>query len=165
MTRFAHSLAKLCLLAAAVPVAAIPASTSSTLTLATAQRMISACAALTTAQKMPPLSMVVLDVSGTLVAFARQDGASPASADVALQKARSALRARAPTSALAKAATQDAPTRDGLIALGLLSIPGGIPFPAGAPVPSGAIGVSGADPATDERCASAAVAAFEAAER
>ena len=114
---------------------------------------------------MPPLSIVVLDVSGTLVAFARQDGASPASAEVALRKARSALQARAPTSALAKVAAQDAPTRDGLIALGLLSIPGGIPFPAGAPTPLGAVGVSGADPATDERCAGAAVAAFEAAER
>ncbi|MBS0614426.1 MAG: heme-binding protein [Proteobacteria bacterium] len=164
MTRFARRLVKAFFLTAAIPVAAIPAPASPTLTLATAQRMVSTCAGFAGAQKMPPLSIVVLDVSGTLVAFARQDGASPASAEVALRKARSALQARVPTSALAKAA-QDAPTRDGLIALGLLSIPGGIPFPAGAPVPLGAVGVSGADPATDERCAGAAVAAFQAAER
>lgn len=165
MTCLAKRLANAGLLVMLVSTAATPASAPSGLTLATAQRMISACTASAAAQKIPPLSIVVLDAAGAIIAFARQDGASPVSADAALQKAKSALRARVPTSKLATMSTQDGVTRDGLIVLGLLSIPGGVPFPSSASIPLGAVGVSGAEPVTDERCASAATAAFEASAR
>ena len=161
MTCMAKRLANAGLLVTLVSASAVPASAPPGLTLAAAQRMISECTTLAVAQKFPPLSIVVLDAAGAIIAFERQDGASPASADAALQKAKSALRARVPTSKLANLSVQDQVTRDGLMVLGILGIPGGVPFPGDATVPMGAVGVSGAEPATDERCAGAAAAAFD----
>lgn len=161
--RYARRLSKVLLLAA-FPLITVSASPPD-LAVAAASRMIATCTSLAAREKMPPLSIAVLDASGTLVAFQRQDGASPVSADVAVQKARSALRAGSPTSALAPVAAADAPTRDALVALGILTIPGGIPLLADTSRLIGAVGVSGASPAVDERCAGAAVAAFGGAMR
>ena len=158
MTRSALPLLSVAILTLSLMVSAVPAPSAPVLTLVMAQKMIEGCTNLTATAKMPPLSVVVIDVSGTLLAFQRQDGASPVSADVAVQKARSALRARASTRVIGTLASQDAATRDALVALGILGVPGGIPFPAGAAVPVGAVGVSGASPDVDERCATAAVA-------
>src|SRR5262249_54435091 len=71
-----------------------------------AQRMISSCESYAAQNKLTPLSIAVVDESGTLVAFTRQKGASPVSAEVAMMKAKSAARVGAPTSVLAEVATR-----------------------------------------------------------
>ena len=127
------------------------------LPLATAEQMISGCVQLSIAERFPPLSIVVIDISGTMVAFRRQDGASPVSSDAALLKARSALRARMPSAALGVAAATDPMIRDILSELQLTGVAGGVlaTSPAGDAI--GAVGVSGGSPLQDGRCATAAV--------
>lgn len=114
-----------------------------------ADAAIERCLAYAAAQKLPPLSVGVIDASGTLLAFTRQAGASPATADVALMKARTALRLNAPTSVLGPAAASDAAARDTFLLMQMVTLPGGEPLPDGA----GAIGVSGAPAEQDAECA------------
>nr|WP_298728974.1 heme-binding protein [uncultured Steroidobacter sp.] len=116
-----------------------------------ADRMIASCLEHATANKLPPLSIVIVDATGAIIAAKRQDGAPPASADAALLKARTATRAKAPTAALTSLVAQDQATRDVFLVLGLTGIPGGIPFALGA------VGVSGAEPGQDASCAQRAV--------
>ena|ERR1700728_2555417 len=141
-------------------VARVPSNTASAafvISLSLAERMIAGCAEHAAAQKMPPLSIAVIDATGTLIAFSRQDGASPVTGDIALVKARTALRARAPTSALGTYAAHDAGTRDALIALQLTGIPGGLPFSPTEDLVIGAVGVSGGMSQQDEGCAQQAI--------
>ena len=114
-----------------------------------ADAAIERCLAYASAQKLPALSVGVIDATGTLLAFKRQAGASPATADVALMKARTALRLNAPTSVLGPAAASDAAARDTFLLLQMVTMPGGEPLPDGA----GAIGVSGAPADQDAECA------------
>lgn len=118
---------------------------------ATAERMVAGCAEFARKNGYPPLSIGVVDATGALLAFTRQDGASPATADVALLKARTALKANAPTAALAQVAAADGPTRDTLLALQLTTLPGGAPFAGGA------LGVSGGDADQDVACLQRAI--------
>lgn len=133
---------------------AMPASAQS---LPDAERMIAQCQALAAAQKLTPLSIAVVDSSGTLVAFERQTGASPATADAALLKARTAVRLHAPTALLAPAAAADAATRDTFLVLQMTTLPGGVPFVDAAGQVDGAVGVSGAAPELDAACAQRAI--------
>ena len=57
-----------------------------------AQRFISSCETYAAQNKLTPLSIAVVDESGSLVAFTRQKGASPVTAEVAVMKAKSAAR-------------------------------------------------------------------------
>lgn len=127
--------------------------------LVVAERMISNCFAYAAANELPPVSVVVVDASGALIASKRQDGAMPASIDAALLKARTSVRTRVPTAALSPVVQSDANTRDAFITLDLTAIPGGVPFARGAEAVAGAVGVSGADPDQDAACASSAVGA------
>jgi glc operon protein GlcG len=131
-------------------------------TLAAAERMIAGCFAHAAANKMPPVSAVVVDASGAIIASKRQDGAIPVSSDAALLKARTSIRTRAPTAALSAIVQGDAGTRDAFIALQLTSIPGGVPFSRGDEAVAGAVGVSGAQPDQDAACAMSAVQAVKA---
>jgi glc operon protein GlcG len=91
-----------------------------------------------------PMNIAVVDDGGHLLAFARMDGAKPASVEIAITKARAAALRRAATGA---------PMRDGqpnvVVALGLAvarpdqqtSVRGGIPLIVDGQV-VGAIGVS-----------------------
>lgn len=125
--------------------------------LQTADRMIAGCLQHAAAAKLPPLSIVVIDAGGALIAFKRQDGAMPASADAALLKARTAVRTNAPTAALTALVAQDPPTRDAFLVLELTGMPGGVPFARGDVPIAGAVGVSGAQPDQDANCAQQAV--------
>jgi glc operon protein GlcG len=127
--------------------------------LQSADRMIAGCLQHAAATKLPPLSIVVVDASGTLIAFKRQDGAMPASADAALLKARTAIRTNVPTAALASVVAEDPATRDAFLVLELTGIPGGMPFARGDVRVAGAVGVSGALPDQDAGCAQRAVEA------
>lgn len=139
---------------------AAPAATAPTL--AEAERMIDACFALAAAEKMPALSVVVVDGGGVLIAFRRQDGANTISVEAALLKARTAQRSAMASSALGGVAAQDPALRDSIAALGLIDVGGGVPLPNGLHGPVGAVGVSGAAPAQDERCAIAAAQVLSA---
>jgi uncharacterized protein GlcG (DUF336 family) len=125
--------------------------------LVAAERMISSCFAYAAANKLPPLSVVVIDATGSLIASKRQDGAMPVSSDAALLKARTSVRTRAPTAVLSPVVQADAGTRDAFITMELTAIPGGVPFSRGAEVVAGAVGVSGAQPDQDAACAMSAV--------
>lgn len=130
--------------------------------LVAAERMISSCFAYATANKMPAVSVVVVDGTGSLIAAKRQDGAMPVSSDAALLKARTSVRTRAPTAALSPVVQGDAGTRDAFITMQLTAIPGGVPFPRGSEAVAGAVGVSGAHPEQDAACAMSAVNAMKA---
>ncbi|GFE83196.1 hypothetical protein GCM10011487_51960 [Steroidobacter agaridevorans] len=130
--------------------------------LAAAERAISGCFAYAAVNKMPPLSVVVVDASGALIASKRQDGAMPVASDAALLKARTSVRTRAPTAVLSPIVQGDAGTRDAFITMQLTSIPGGVPFARGAEAIAGAVGVSGGQPDQDAACAMSAVEALKA---
>jgi quinohemoprotein ethanol dehydrogenase len=122
-----------------------------------AQRMIASCESYAAQNKLTPLSIAVVDESGTLVAFTRQKGASPVSADVAMLKAKSAARVGAPTAVLAEAAKDDPAARDIYSLMQLVAMPGGWPYSDGEGTVRGGVGVSGALPKDDSACAQHAV--------
>lgn len=118
-----------------------------------AERRIANCLDHAASRAYPALSVGVIDATGTLVAFRRQDGAAPVTVDAALLKARTALRLNAPTAVLGPAVAGDAPTRDAFLILQLTSLPGGAPLADGKGLAVGAVGVSGASPDQDAECA------------
>jgi glc operon protein GlcG len=135
-----------------------PSSTQSQQTLA--QQLIARCEAYAVENKLTPLSIAVVDESGTLVAFTRQKGASAATADVAIIKAKTAAKVQVPTSVLAEVAKEDQAARDTYALVQLIAMPGGWPFAASEGTIRGAIGVSGAAATDDSACAQHAVEAI-----
>jgi glc operon protein GlcG len=117
-----------------------------------AEQKIARCLDYAGAQKFPPMSVAVLDAGGTLIAFRRQAGAAPVTADAALLKAKTALRLGVATDLLGDVAS-DAPTRDAFIMLQLTTLPGGAPFASADGRLVGAVGVSGGEAAQDTECA------------
>jgi glc operon protein GlcG len=117
-----------------------------------AEQKITRCLDYAGTQKFPPMSVAVIDSSGTLIAFRRQAGAAPVTADAALLKAKTALRLGVATDLLGDVAS-DAQTRDAFVMLQLTTLPGGIPFASVDGKPVGAVGVSGGDAAQDTECA------------
>lgn len=122
-----------------------------------AERMIAQCLDYAVSQKYPALSVAVIDPSGALMAFKREDGASAASADAALLKARTAMRLNVPTAVLALAIAGDTSTRDAFLIMQLTTLPGGIPISDEGAQTSGAIGVSGGEADQDAECARRAI--------
>ena len=123
-----------------------------------AEAMVARCLDHAASQKITPLSIGVIDASGTLLAFKRQDGASAATADAALLKARTALRLNAPTDVLGAVAAADAPTRDAFLIMQMTTLPGGVPFSDDQGRIAGAVGVSGGSAEQDTECARRAAA-------
>ncbi len=105
------------------------------------------------------VAVAVVDAGGVLQAFAREDGAMPASAEIAIGKASSAIHFARPSGAL-----EDVVAKRPAFA----SIPDRILMRGGLPVIidgriAGAVGVSGATPDQDEAVAAAALVALNAA--
>lgn len=107
------------------------------------------------------VAVAVVDAAGELVCFERMDGTQLGSIQVALDKARCAVRFKRPTKEWEDAVSGG---RTAVLGIpGVLPVEGGIPLldhPAGAIV--GAVGVSGALPPQDGHCAEAAVRAYGA---
>lgn len=102
------------------------------------------------------MSLCVTDPGGMLLALHRMDGASPASSDIVLAKARSAALSLARTSKLAAmAAINPAVTR----LPHLLCATGGVPIIIDGEC-VGAIGASGGTAEQDEAVADAGIAAI-----
>lgn len=101
------------------------------------------------------VSISVIDGSGVLKVFLRDDNAGLGSVDVSRRKAYTALIFRRNSAETAKiwASTSPVPVIEGTVALG-----GGVPIKAGNEV-IGAIGISGApDGDKEEACANAGIA-------
>lgn len=151
-------LAATCAGIVAAPAAAAPQPIVKTA--AFAATALTACQDFAAGAKLPPISIAILDTSGTLVLFARQPGASAASADTALLKARSALRMGLPTAVLVDLAAKDPPTAGALQLLGIVAMAGGSPLKLADGTMIGAVGVSGARPEDDGGCVAAAASAI-----
>lgn len=103
------------------------------------------------------MAVAVVDTAGNLVYFEKMDGTQAASANVAVEKARTAVLFKRPTKAF-----QDALAAGG-DGLRLLGLPGAVPVEGGIPLVEGgkivgAIGVSGGTSQQDSVCAAAGAA-------
>jgi glc operon protein GlcG len=106
------------------------------------------------------MAVAIVDTSGNLVYYEKMDGTQLASANIAVEKARSAAQFKRPTKLLQD---QVAAGGDGLRILGLpgaVPVEGGIPLVAGGKI-IGAIGVSGGTSAQDGQCAAAGAAVIK----
>lgn len=106
------------------------------------------------------IAVAVVDPAGNLVYYEKMDNTQLGSANISLDKARSAALFKRPTKAL-----QDALAAGGE-GLRILGLQGATPVEGGIPLVSdgkivGAIGVSGASSAQDAQCAKAAADAFK----
>jgi glc operon protein GlcG len=100
------------------------------------------------------MAVAVVDTDGTLIYFEKMDNTQNASANIAIEKARSAAVLKRPTKAL-----QDALAAGG-DGLRILALPGALPVEGGLPLIVdgkiiGAIGVSGGMSSQDAQCAQA----------
>ncbi|MGE0812635.1 MAG: heme-binding protein [Vicinamibacterales bacterium] len=111
--------------------------------------------------KAPGGAIAVVDTGGHLVMLERLDGSFPASAAVAIEKARTAAVFRMPTRNFEDAVSKG---RTSLVAVDvMLPLRGGVPLVRGGQV-VGAVGVSGAASAQqDDEIADAVAAAFASA--
>ncbi len=106
------------------------------------------------------MAVAIVDPAGNLVYYEKMDNTQLGSANVAIDKARSAALFKRPTKAF-----QDALAAGGE-GLRILSLQGATPVEGGVPLVSdgkivGAIGVSGGTSAQDGQCAKASVDAFK----
>jgi len=129
------------------------------LTLGLASKMIAACEAYASAQKLDPLTIVVFDDGGNLKALSRQDGALLVTLDFAQGKARTAAMLGMSTKELSDSvAFTDNDRPMGLRYLDDISmVQGGLPIRSKSGQLLGGIGVSGAPSEQDEACGRAAL--------
>lgn len=108
------------------------------------------------------VTIAVVDGGGHLLTLDRRDGASAASAETAIAKARMAALNGKPTAALEQAINGERPALAqlaGLFGQPAVAMAGGIPLLLNGQC-LGAVGVSGMTPDTDLAIAAAAAAAF-----
>ncbi len=106
------------------------------------------------------VAVAIVDTSGSLVYYEKMDDTMFGSANVAIDKARSAAAFKRPTKAF-----EDVLAAGGT-GLRVLHLPGAVPLEGGIPLLIdgkivGAIGVSGATSAQDAQCAKAGADALE----
>ena len=106
------------------------------------------------------LAVAVVDPHGTLVYYEKMDNTQLGSAEIAVEKARSAARFKRPTKAF-----QDALAAGGA-GLRILGLPGAVPVEGGVPLIAegkiiGAIGLSGDTSDHDGQCAIAGAAVIK----
>jgi uncharacterized protein GlcG (DUF336 family) len=128
---------------------------SEPLTLEQANRIIQHATAQATEDEVPPLTVVVLDASGHLIAAQRQDGASMFRFDVALGKAWAAVAMGMSSRDLAARAQDNPNFFVSLAATGqgrFLPQPGAVLIRDQGGNILGAVGASGGTGDQDERC-------------
>jgi glc operon protein GlcG len=107
-------------------------------------------------QRNAPSAIAVVDPAGDLLAFQRMDGVRPASADLAIAKARTAARLQRPTAEIEDNINQG---RTAFVTADIMALRGGIPIRVNGEV-VGAIGVAGLSKETDTEISNAAAAAL-----
>jgi glc operon protein GlcG len=105
-------------------------------------------------QRNAPSAIAVVDPAGDLLAFERMDGVRPASAELAIQKARTAARLQRPTVEIEDNIDHG---RIAFVTAEILALRGGVPVHANGAV-VGAVGVAGLSKETDTEIANAAAA-------
>lgn len=146
---------------AAVPAgpvnANVPVIQSATLGIDGAQQVMTRAVAYAKAHAAPGGSIAVVDAGGHLLLFERLDGSFPASATVAIEKARTAALFRFESKKLEDAVNGG---RTALATVGYTFLQGGVPVVVNGQV-VGAIGVSGAQSADQDREIALAGASWE----
>ena len=107
-------------------------------------------------QRNAPSAIAVVDPAGDLLAFQRMDGVRPASADLAIQKARTAARLQRPTAEIEDNINQG---RTAFVTAEIMALTGGMPLRVNGEV-VGAVGVAGLSKETDTEIARIAAAAL-----
>jgi glc operon protein GlcG len=105
-----------------------------------------------------PSAIAVVDAAGDLLAFQRMDGVRPASADLAIEKARTAARLQRPTVEIEDNINQG---RTAFVTAGIFALRGGAPIRVNRDV-VGAVGIAGLSKETDTDIANTAAAALSA---
>jgi glc operon protein GlcG len=109
-------------------------------------------------QQNAPSAIAVVDPAGDLLAFQRMDGVRPASAELAIQKARTAARLQRPTAEIEDAINKG---RTAFVTTDIMALRGGMPIRVNGEV-VGAVGIAGLSKETDTEIASIAAAALNA---
>src|SRR6201987_161453 len=107
-------------------------------------------------QRHAPSAIAVVDPSGDLLAFQRMDGVRPASADLAIGKAKTAARLERPTAEIEDNIDHG---RTAFVTANIMALRGGAPIRVNGEV-VGAVGVAGLSKETDTDIANAAAAAL-----
>jgi glc operon protein GlcG len=107
-------------------------------------------------QRNAPSAIAVVDPAGDLLAFQRMDGVRPASADLAIEKARTAARLQRPTEEIEDNINRG---RTAFVTAGIAALRGGVPIRVNDEV-VGAIGVAGLSMENDAGIANTAAAAL-----
>jgi glc operon protein GlcG len=105
-------------------------------------------------QRNAPSAIAVVDPAGDLMAFQRMDGVRPASAELAIEKARTAARLQRPTAEIEENINQG---RTAFVTAGIAALRGGVPVRVNGKV-VGAVGVAGLSKQTDTEIANTAAA-------
>jgi glc operon protein GlcG len=107
-------------------------------------------------QRNGPSAIAVVDPNGDLLAFQRMDGVRPASADLAIEKARTAARLQRPTAEIEDNINRG---RTAFVTAGIAALRGGVPIRVNGEV-VGAVGVAGLSMENDIGIANTAAAAL-----
>jgi glc operon protein GlcG len=107
-------------------------------------------------QRNAPSAIAVVDPAGDLLAFLRMDGVRPASAELAIQKARTAARLRRPTVEIENNINEG---RTAFVTSNIMALRGGVPVLVNGEV-VGAVGVAGLNSESDTEIAGKAAAAL-----
>jgi len=107
-------------------------------------------------QRNAPSAIAVVDPAGDLLAFQRMDSVRPASADLAIEKARTAARLQRSTAEIEDNINQG---RTAFVTAGVLVLRGGMPIRVNGEV-VGAVGVAGLSKEVDAEIANTAAAAL-----
>jgi glc operon protein GlcG len=107
-------------------------------------------------QRNAPSAIAVADPAGDLLAFQRMDGVRPASAELAIEKARTAARLQRPTAEIEDNINQG---RTAFVTAGIPVLRGGVPIHVNGAV-VGAVGVAGLSKETDAEIANSAATAL-----
>jgi glc operon protein GlcG len=107
-------------------------------------------------ERHAPSAIAVVDPAGDLLAFQRMDGVRAVSADLAIEKARTAARLQRPTSE-----TEDSINhgRTAFVTANIMALRGGMPVRVNGEV-VGAVGVAGMSSDADAEIANTAAAAL-----
>src|SRR5580692_10667851 len=107
-------------------------------------------------QRNAPSAIAVVDPAGDLLAFQRMDGVRPASAYLAIQKARTAARLQRPTAEIEDSINQG---RTAFVTAEIIALRGGMPVRVNGEV-VGAVGIAGSSKETDAEIAKTAATAL-----
>jgi glc operon protein GlcG len=107
-------------------------------------------------RRKAPSAIAVVDPAGDLLAFQRMDRVRPASADLAIEKARTAARLQRPTAEIEDNINHG---RTAFVTADIMALRGGVPIRVNGEV-VGAVGVAGLSKETDTEIANTAAAAL-----